>query len=457
MDHARLARARRALTDPRVRDFDEEATERLARALDDPSHADELVAVGRHGALAFFLPDPLRGVRRRILELDRTGGVVAALRWNGTGALESAAVRTGLGAWIGVEPGRAQHAMWGPSDRLWRLGAGPRWQPLEPLTVFESVEWSAITHVPALAEPARLPHGAGTAILNLVAALAKDQGTPRLRYGGPFATEGLFTALLESFRFDAGGDDPLREFLDGRLAWVPAPHERHFPAPGLCVQLRERLEKVVLDGRTYYRHDWQSVRRHASRRVHDVGDRVHCSLWALGTAIEDHAILSRSGEMLAHMPSATETRPAAAIPAAVRDGVAALICATSAAALGAEIRRLVTAMTLRWAPLSGDLAAVDGDGIRFSWRLAEAAAMQVRAATSRGEWLARGLELVVEMAALAGDAVRARAQAALAAATPEAQEAALSTAEQPDAGAIARAAEAVIATLDAERDDRRVP
>ena len=447
MNDAHLARARRALADPTVRAFDEAAAERLARALDDSQDADDLLAVGRHGALACFLPGPRGGARRRILELDRTGAVVAALRWDPTGGLDSAAVRTGLGEWIGVVPRATSHAAWGPSDQLWTLTGGPPFARREPLSVFEAVEWSAITHIPPLAEPARLPAGAGTAVLNLLAALAKDQGTPRLRYRGPYPTEALFIALLESFRFAPSGDDPLRAFADRRLEWVPAPHERHFTAPGLCVQLRERLEKVVLDGRTYYRHDWQTVRRHASRRVHDVDERVHCSLWALGTPIEDHAVLSRSGDLIRRVPVPPAARPAAGIPEVVREGIAAILCATSAPALGAEIRRIVNAMPLWWAPVVGDLVAMDSDGIRFSWRVAEAAAARLRTASSRPDRLARGLELIAEMAALTGDAVRARAQEALSAAAPDVQTAALANAEEPDAQAIARAAEAVVATV----------
>jgi hypothetical protein len=473
VDDARVARVRAALADPTVRAFDEVAAERLARELDDPQAADELVAAGRHGALACFLPDPPPGARRRILELDRTGAVVAALRWNTAGGLDSAAVRTGLGAWIGVVPRGTSHAAWGPSDQLWTLTDGPRFQRSEPLTAFQSVDWSAITHIPPLAEPARLPASAGTAVLNLLAALAKDQGMPRLRYRGPYPTEGLFTALLESFRFAPSGrhdpssahlerrgpqprsvlrlanpSNPLQAFLDGRLEWVPAPHERHFTAPGVCVQLRERLEKVVLDGRMYYRHDWQTVRRHAPRRVHDVGDGVRCSLWALETAIEEHAVLSRSGDLVTRVPPMTATRPAVAIPAPVRDGIAAVLCATSAAALGGEIRRIVNATPLWWAPVVGDLVALDRDCIKYSWRLAETAATQFRIASSRPGQLARGLELIAEMAALAGDAVRSRAQEALSHAPPEAQEAALAAEEEPDAEAIARAAEAVISTVD---------
>lgn len=450
MDPARLARARRALSHRSTRALDAEGIDRTARALDDPDAGDDLLAAGRHGALTVFVPADVPGRRRRILELDRSDTPVAALRWSAEGALAAAAVRTGLGAWIGIEPRGAPRSPWGVADRVWLLGDdGPAWQPIEPLTAFESIDWSSITHIPPLAEPGRLPSGAGTAVLNLVAALAKDQGTPRLPYRGPFATESLFTALLESFRFDPTAPDPLRRFLSGDLDWMPAPHERHLVAPGVSVQLRERLEKVVLDGRLYYREDWQTVRRHAPRRLVDAGDEgVRCTLWALGTVIEEHAVLSRSGDLLGRVPPSSSPRPPAALPASVRDGVAAVLCARSAAALGPEIRRAMASTPLRWGPVTGDLVAADGDGLRFSWLLAEAAAVRAAGATSRADRLARGLELVAEMAALCGDAIRSRAQSALATASPEHQRAALSMpGDVPDARAIAEAADAVLSTL----------
>jgi hypothetical protein len=95
--------------------------------------------------------------------------------------------------------------------------------------------------IPPLFAPARLPPGAGTAVLNLIAGLMKDQGVARVRYRGPYPTEQLFTALLECFRHDPALDDPLRRFMDeGDVDWLPAPHERHLVAPGVSVQLRIR-------------------------------------------------------------------------------------------------------------------------------------------------------------------------------------------------------------------------
>src|SRR5207247_1737433 len=82
----------------------------------------------------------------------------------------------------------------------------------------------------------------GATALNVIAALAGDQGRSVLRYSGPYPTEQLFITLLESFRYDPTTADPLAAFERGELDWHPAPHERVFTR-GACVHLRERVEK----------------------------------------------------------------------------------------------------------------------------------------------------------------------------------------------------------------------
>jgi hypothetical protein len=108
----------------------------------------------------------------------------------------------------------------------------------------------------------------------------KDAGVARVRYRGPYPTEQLFTSLLESFRYEPSVEDPLDRFIDGAaLDWLPAPHERHHPAPGLCVQLRHEIDKVTLHGVTFSRVDWQGVTRREPRVVRREGERFVCSLW----------------------------------------------------------------------------------------------------------------------------------------------------------------------------------
>jgi hypothetical protein len=418
---ASLERVRARLDAADVRSFDARGAGRVHAALAGREAAAHLVQESARGGVTVFLPG---SPRRRFLELDRDAGLVTALRWNDRGSLGAASIRSAYGDWIGVEPRATHHVMWGESDRLWWLGDGWGAPSREPLTEFEALDWASIAHIPPLANPARLPPGAGTAVLNLIATLARDQGTARLRYRGPYATEQLFTALLESFRFVADRD-PLRHFLDGALEWEPAPHERRFPAAGVCVQLRDGVEKVVLDGRAYYRLDWQSVRRHAQRRLHDTGGATVCSLWALGLPVEDHAIVSEGGDVLARIPPTSDSRAPDLLNPAIRQGIEAVLCAQSAPQLGAELRAALATLTIEWGSVSGDLVEVTGSQARLGWRLADVGAARIRAARSAAERLGRALELVVEAARLLGDAIRARAQAALAARPPVAQHAAL--------------------------------
>ena len=136
--------------------------------------------------------------------------------------------------------------------------------------MFAALDWTRVNGIPPLAEPARLPAGAGTAVLNLIARLAADQRVPELRYEGPYPTEHLFLALLESFRWiGPGGADPLAAFMTGGLTWAPAPHARAFEPEGVYVQRRARVEKIVVAGRAFYRPDWQGVGRRTPRVVRE--------------------------------------------------------------------------------------------------------------------------------------------------------------------------------------------
>ena len=395
-----------------------------------------------YGGTIRFRAGPGRGLR--VLELDRYQAPVATLCWDTTNALTAAAVRTAPGAWIGIEPRGARHGGWGLSDRLWLLPDGPGGERRQPLTVFEALDWAAIDHIPPLAEPARLPPGAGTAVLNLVAALAADQGIARLRYRGPYPTETLFTALLEAFRYAEGDAAPLDRFRAGQLDWAPAPHERHFEPGGAAVQLRDGVEKVVWRGQAYYRARWQSVARWAPGRVHEAEGTVRCSLWALGAAVEDHLVLDPAGHVLTALEPAPDLRPAAPMSPEVQAGVQALVRAQSAPALAGAVAGVMAALAIEWAGLAGDLVEVTGARARLAWKLADAGGVRIGAARSPAARLGRALELLVEMARLLGDPVRARAQASLGELPAAAQPRALAGgAPAGDAATIAAAAAAL--------------
>src|SRR5437660_1628370 len=164
-------------------------------------------------------------------EQDRHGAPLSALEWSPDGRLGRAAVRLPDGTWVTIEPGAGAPGPWGASDRLTLDG--------RPLTRLAAVDWTRVDRIPPLAEPARLPAGAGTALFNLLARLAVEQGVSVLRYDAPYPTEALFLALLESFRYvpaDAG--DPIAAFGRGELAWTPAPHDVAIERGGVRVQRR---------------------------------------------------------------------------------------------------------------------------------------------------------------------------------------------------------------------------
>ena len=369
------------------------------------------------------------------------------LDWADDGRLAGAAVRIPDGSWLRVAPRAADDPGWGASDVLHHEGTA--------LTHFAAVEWTAIDAIPPLAAPARLPPGGGTAVLNLIAALAADQGRGPLAYRGPYPTEQLFLALLESFAFETGsdaplsGDDPLASFVGHRLLWRPAPHARHFDPTGVYVQTRGRVEKLVWRGRAYYRRDWQEIARRGAHRVGDVGARVVGSLWALETALEDHLVLTPEGDVLEVREPAPGGDGARPLPAATTAGLVAIVVAGSAAPLAEAIRAVAGELVFEWAPLAGDLAVLHDRRARVSTALLRTLASRLAATPSRAARVRLGFAALAEAAQALGDGLRARGQARLAAAGAAAQAEALGGADSAAAATAARTiGEAVEQMLD---------
>jgi len=370
-------------------------------------------------------------------EQDRHGAPLSTLEWSPAGRLGRAAVRLPDGAWVAIEPGAGAPGPWGASDRLTLDG--------RPLTRLAAVDWTRVDRIPPLAEPARLPVGAGTALFNLLARLAVEQGVSVLRYDAPYPTEALFLALLESFRYvpaDAG--DPIAAFARGELAWTPAPYDVAIERGEVWVQRRVRIEKIVVGGRAYYRPDWQGVRRLTPRAVRDAGDTVRASLLALGRVLEDHLVLAADGGVIAVPTPPADPPEIAPLAPGVVAGLVATVVATSAAPLAPWIARAARDVAFEWGPVKADLVEARGPRVRLSHRLRRALADALRG-RARADALAAGLALLREAADLVADGLRARAQAALAAEPADVQAAALEVSGPPaaDARAIAAAAEAL--------------
>ena len=133
----------------------------------------------------------------------------------------------------------------------------------EPVTAMTAIDWDRPTRIPAIAEPGRLPPGAGGALLNELATRARAAGVRTLRYAGPYATPGLYRALRRSFRASADEATFTRDLLAraAQLArdevpvdFEPAPHTR-VDNPHGHAELRDGVERVVVDGIAYERAD----------------------------------------------------------------------------------------------------------------------------------------------------------------------------------------------------------
>jgi hypothetical protein len=425
LDRAALSRLRIWLARREVVALDPAGAARLVAALDDP---DPPVTAGRAGSLVAYSPGH---ARRRLLQFDRHGHLIAACRWRDDGALEWAKCLLPDGRWLGIEPGADTHPAWGASDRVCLMEPDTPWATREALTSFQSLDYARPDFIPPLFEPRRLPSGGGTTLLNLIAGLMKDHGVATVRYRGPYPTEQLFTALLECFRYPATEKLPLERFLaDGAVDWHPAPFEAYHVRPGVVVQLRHEIEKVTIGGAAFYRPQWQDIRRREPRVVRTDGDRVICSLWALGGPLEDRLVLDRAGGILASPKPAPDPSAPAPLPPIWRGALAEMIARESAPALAPAIAAVTDDLELEWGPVPGDLVQVHGQRVRLSRRLREAGAAARAGAASPQERAEQALRFVLEVARVLGPEVRQRAQARLEALSEDEQRRVLE--EAPD-------------------------
>ena len=377
--------------------------------------------VEAHGTIALYRPALASRLEHRLVEVDPGGVVTAAFNRDPRGALREAWVSVADRGMVGLLPGGAQHPLWGESDRLVSLtGTGSP----TALTLARAVRWGAVDTIPPVAEPARLPSGAGSALMNVLAALAQDQQRPALRYRGPYPTEQLFWSLTESFRCPPGPEsfarfvaDAESTFARGALAetpvdWAPAPHERRLQPGGLVVQLRDGVERISWQGRSYHRTESHGLRRREHRVVRavaaeDGARRYVASLEALGTVVEDHLTVDAEGGLIERhtpRPDAGREEPVAG---PWRDALGTLLPLEATPLLAGAIEAVWPGIQLTWGPVASDLVESRGMTLRLSPRLARvyrSAWTDAAAAPEARRTLAR--QLVREVLGLIGPAVR---------------------------------------------------
>ncbi|HEY1555981.1 MAG TPA: hypothetical protein VGF94_14185 [Kofleriaceae bacterium] len=220
------------------------------------------------------------------------------------------------------------------------------------ITAMSAIDWDRPTRIPVVAEPARLPPGAGGALLNAIAERAARAGVPALRYAGPYPTPALYRALLRSFRASADEATFTCDVLDRalRLArdevpveFAPAPHHRVEHAHGHA-ELRDGLEAAVVGGTRFERG--ASVARL---------DGGVCSIW-FGDATWAHIaeLDTATGALVAgpHPPPRVDDPIVGrAFPPELRAALAELVAEVVPAPLAADARTVVSARPIVWADL----------------------------------------------------------------------------------------------------------
>lgn len=264
---------------------------------------------------------------------------------------------------VGVRPG-GDHPLLGEVDEICS-GA------FDPLTVVGRIDWRDPDRIPPVLEPARLPPGAGTGLLNTIARSARGP----LRYRGPYPTAALYGSLNTCFRPSA----PLEAFtagveqaaVDGRevepeVWFEPAPFER-YRSGAITVEVKDEVVAAIYVGVARFERDRPYGRVLVDR------DGASAARFAVpGCAPIELAVADATGRVLAASPEL----PAIAGPhlgRALPEPVSAAIYAAAAARAPELLRAAVASLARRpivWGDTGLALASIAGDRVAVHGRLA---------------------------------------------------------------------------------------
>jgi hypothetical protein len=300
---------------------------------------------------------------------------------------------------IAIDRDVTSHALLGEAHVIWHDGRA--------VTAMSATDWQRPTRIPVVAEPSRLPPGAGGELLNYLATLAREAGVPALRYAGPYPTPALYRALIRSFHASHDEATFARDVLARALRiardevpvdFVPAPHER-LAIIGGHVERRAAVERVVIAGVTYAPDG--SPARLVSR-----GDGLACEVWFGDGPYAAVATLSPAGELRSGphaVPPLDSHVVGQQFPSELRAAIAGLVAECVAEPLADDARDAIAARSLTWRDLGARAAARTDDGFavhaalwdriaphglaRLALALAEALAPVV-ATTLVAQWIA---------------------------------------------------------------------
>ena len=340
---------------------------------------------------------------------DRTGHTWAVLTWSAVGELLALRVPGAT-----VHRASLEHPILGAVAPITNDRG-------DVVTVMSAIDWARPTQIPAIAEPGRLPAGAGGVIINVLALLSRsgvsfhpafgdepnnlpdrsrtDSDLTALRYAGPWPTRALYQSLLRSFtttaseaEFTAGGiERGLRGARDVLpFEFMPAPHERIAIARG-HVEIRDGLERAVIDGVAYGR-DGGVARL--------VGDRAE--VWFGDAPWAEVATFAADGSVLAGphpLPACTSDAVGKVFSVALREAIADLVAEAVPAPLAHAARAAVITGPIVWADLGARAARRDQDGFAVHGALWERLAPHGLARVALA--IAEALVPVVTLAAVA--------------------------------------------------------
>jgi hypothetical protein len=308
---------------------------------------------------------------------DRNDHVHATLDWDGD-RLSAAvfpvrpAVADGHDAII-ITGELVPHPVLGASHRVLRSTVID--EPSAHVASCAAVRWAVPDRLPAVDRPAALPASSGTAILNLIALLARGADVATLRYRGPYPTAALWSTLLECFRpvadAAAARDRFLRDAEAIALAgepveipidFAPAPFERLVVAPAVWAQLRGGVERVSIHDRSYA---WDA----AIRRLVtvDTDDRVVAAqLWIAGAPWHEVARFSGDGTLLdgPHPRPPLDSHVIGQVfPPALVAALAELCADGEPVLLAPSMRQALAATPMIWGDAGDEPAVADPRGV----------------------------------------------------------------------------------------------